>query len=244
MANYESKHQQAELVNVLRSRRRLEDDYVGHIDLNELSLEGFSAQGSTLRNTSLIQAKLPESRWLEVLFQGVELRQASLGGALLEGCSFDQARLMHTELSGATVAATRFKQSFLTRVKLAGARIVRCQIDDCDLTAADLSGARLIHCRFVAPQQLGGANLARITAQGARFVDCDLAGVNFREADLSGATFVSCDLRGANCRDANLTQASFVACNAEGINLEQARCEGFSHAGTRFFHALTAGASF
>ena len=37
---------------------------------------------------------------------------------------------------------------------------------------------------------------------------------------------------------------NFLALNAEGINLEQARCAGFAHAATRFFHALTAGATF
>ncbi|HBP17115.1 MAG TPA: hypothetical protein DEA08_04870 [Planctomycetes bacterium] len=244
MADYTSRFQQAELAAVLESRRSLEGDFVGHIDLAELELYGFRANQSTLRDTCLVKVHFPESRWTEVAFQGAELRQARLEGSLIEGCAFDQARLMQLDLSGGIVSRSKLEQTNLSRIKLAGARLTHLVFDDCDLTAADLSGAHLVHCEFKAPRQLGGANLARVDLRGARFIDCNLEGVNLREAKLEGATFISCDLRGANAYEADLAGASLIGCNCEGINLEQSNCKDLSHAGTRFFHATTGGASF
>ena len=90
-----------ELLAVLRTRPHLDEDTLQEVDLNGLSATGLCVSRSTLRNTSLVQAEIPASQWLESALQGISLRKSNLEGAILEESHFAGSDLIEVNLQGA-----------------------------------------------------------------------------------------------------------------------------------------------
>ncbi|WP_171107174.1 MULTISPECIES: pentapeptide repeat-containing protein [unclassified Streptomyces] len=149
-------------------------------------------------------------------YDGLEFRDAELGGqdgggarfmdCALTGCALDETRLhrarfldsvltaprgVGTNLAEATLRDVELRDARLGGTQLHGAALERVLIRGGKLDFLNLRGARLKDvvfdgCVLVEPD-FGGASLERV-----EFTDCALKG-----ADFSGATLADVDLRGA-----------------------------------------------
>lgn len=116
--------------------------------------------------------------WRRCYLDGRDLKQATLGGAMLRDATF-----MRSDLTGANLAdADAYRAKFVSAT-LAGVVLERARLIEADFTHADLTGAKL-----------AGADLRNAKLVGARLLGADLtgaqiSGADLRNADLTGATW-------------------------------------------------------
>ena len=101
----------------------------------------------------------------------------------------------------------------------------RCLLAGRDLAGADLTGA-VLRDASLDRVVLKGAKLARVDAQGARFVSADLSGADLRDAVLRRADMTRADLIGATLVRTDLRRARFYGADLSGADLTGALLEG------------------
>ncbi len=136
-----------------------------------------------------------------VLFQDIDLTEASLSGMVFSECTFRRVQFnCSTHQDGAFVNCTfancSFFETSLVGCKLMGSAFDRCTFDLMRVTGGNwshvgLPGADLRKATFE-DVKLREADLTGARCQGAAVRDCDLS-----SAWLSGAVLTECDLRGS-----------------------------------------------
>lgn len=111
----------------------------------------------------------PGVNWRRCLFDGRELHDVDLTGAMLRDAAFGRARMTGANLSQTDAYRAKFISTDLKGAKFIGARLI-----EADFTRADLAGA----------------SFADADLRNAKLVDADLRG-----ADLTGARLHGADLR-------------------------------------------------
>lgn len=144
-------------------------------------------------------------------FNGVNLSEANLSSAKLQGVNFSHANLNVVNFSGANLMFANLSYAKLNVARLSGANLESANLNNASLNVANLIRANL-SCA-----QLKKATLIRAELIRADLSHANLSGANIRGADLREAT-----LRHAVLQNANLSEATLRAGSLTGANLEQA----------------------
>jgi uncharacterized protein YjbI with pentapeptide repeats len=144
-------------------------------------------------------------------FSGIELCEANLSGAKLNGVNLSDANLSIVNLSGANLSEANLSNAKLNVARLSGANLCSAILNNASLNVANLIRADLSRA------QLRGASLVR-----AELIRADLSRADFFEANLSSADLREATLRQANLRHANLNEAVLRGATLSGANLETA----------------------
>jgi uncharacterized protein YjbI with pentapeptide repeats len=167
----------------------------------------------------------PGLRSPRAYLRGVDLTNANLARADLEGAHFEFARLLEADLYGANLEGANLKGATLHRAHLEEAHLEGANLEGATLYRAKLGGANLEGANLegvnLRRASLEGANLQGASLEGADLQDAHLAGTN-----LGGATLALADLAGADLKGANLQGAELNRVNLEGANLEGAYLAG------------------
>jgi uncharacterized protein YjbI with pentapeptide repeats len=137
-----------------------------------------------------------------VLFQGLDMTEASGQGARFVDCTFRDSKLSCLELADSafencTFLRCSFFDSTLTGCKLVGALFDDCRFEQLRVEGGDwsfvgLPGADLRRARLHGVR-MREADLTGARCQGATITDCDLSGASWSRAELG-----KCDLRGSD----------------------------------------------
>jgi uncharacterized protein YjbI with pentapeptide repeats len=157
----------------------------------------------------------------------VELLEARLPGANLEGADLRGANLERADLRGANLARADLTKANLEETSLAGANLQACSlvfgnVQDANLVGANLTGANLQSC-LLAITNLTGANLTGANLTGANLTNTTLIRGNLRACLLVLANLEGANLEGANLEGANLEGANLEGANLKGAALARAR---------------------
>jgi uncharacterized protein YjbI with pentapeptide repeats len=135
---------------------------------------------------------------------------------------FTDATQYHANLDSTSLRGALLMEAYLRSVSLRGADLNGAFLIGADLIGVDLSDARLEEAHLTDAVLLNAslikANLGRVVADGAVFVnanlaDADLSLANLSEAALSGAWLIGADLRGAWLIGADLRGAYLARAN-------------------------------
>lgn len=131
----------------------------------------------------------------------VDLWDADLTAAGLNGASLSRADLSDVKLVGATLIRADLRAANLGGAKLKGANLRAANLEDADLTGANLKGANLEDA------SLADLTLTYANLKGAVLIDADLTDADLTGADLRGANLKGAKLKGANLKGAKLKGA-------------------------------------
>jgi len=150
-----------------------------------------------------------ETSFDEVIFDGLDLRRADLGGKELSRCTFRHALLQET--------------------RWRGTRIEDCVFEGCDLTRADVTGAALRGARFSGSKLMGidwshvsdfpDVSFVDCNLEYASFVGLALRKTRFERCVMTECNFIRVDLRQASIEDGKLTGTRFDDCDLTGASL-------------------------
>jgi uncharacterized protein YjbI with pentapeptide repeats len=148
-----------------------------------------------LRGASLANADLRGARLQCAIDQNacVDLREAWLNNAQLQGASLESA-----QLQGASLADAQLQGASLDNVLLHGAWLNRAQLQGVSLAYARLQGASL------ADAQLQGASLDNALLHGAKLDRAQLQGASLNGTQLQGASLDLTQLQGSSLESAQL----------------------------------------
>lgn len=178
-----------------------------------------------LRDADLQGAHLDGARLQDAVLAGAQLQRASLVGAQLQGADLRGAQLQDANLRVVQLQDAALDDAGLQRADLGGAQLGSAVLDGARLQQATLGGARLQRA------SLRGAQLQRADLGGAQLQGANLAGANLRGAVLDGARLEDAqlqdaDLWGARLRDADLTGAQLQGAILDDAKLQRASLDG------------------
>ncbi len=236
-----------------RDLRRLD---LRGLDLSGADLSGARLDHSDLRGTRLSRAGLQGASLARVRLDGADLSEADLAEARLSGASLRAALLTGASLRGADLGGVDLIDTSLVDADLAEARF-----ELAELSGADLEHAAVGDASFVGALGLSDAQLAGLSARGARVEGpADLrpavavqalgawverrreaqalAAELSRGADLSGRDLRDRPLAGRDLRGANLS-----GCELSGMDLRDIDLEGADLSEARLAKARLVGAN-
>ncbi len=220
--------------------------------------DGASFERAELTGADFTAASLAGAR-----LEGACLIEASLADVSGAGAVFDDARLPQARAQGAAFSGGSFRCVDAAGSAWEKAVLDEASFEDANLKEANLARASCLRTRF-ARADLGGADLQRLTGDGATLHAARLDGADLRQArlpnaifdgatmrnvsagkaDFSRCRFVGADLQGANFRGARLTGASLVRADLQGADLRDADLQGANLFGaSRKTAKLSVGAS-
>lgn len=137
----------------------------------------------------------------------LELAQANLEVASLEGGYLHRARLLDCNLTSAHLSGSGLEDAWLERCDLTGAR----------LNMGDLDRATLRDCTL-RDANLDLAHLDAAVVDGGCWRDVSLVRATLDRAHITGV-----DLEGARLTDARLHQSVITACNLRGVDFSRSQ---------------------
>lgn len=146
---------------------------------------------------------------------GATLREADLWGANLSHAYLNGADLSGASLGGANCEEVDLENALLHEADLRGANLERADLERADLRGANLGGSALAKADLQFAR-LGGADLQH----------ADLTSANLHGADLEGATLHRCQLKDANLQDADMRETDLREADLAGANMERANLLG------------------
>jgi uncharacterized protein YjbI with pentapeptide repeats len=215
-------------------------------------LQGLRARAPDVQAvmTVLGRRELPPGKTDPLLLPHVDLREAGLIEANLEGADLRGANLERADLRGANLRRAHLEGANLGRAhleipnrrtqdRLREEGLIKADLQGADLGGADLQGADLRGANLRGAR-LEGANLGRAHLKTpdprtqvrlddealieADLKETDLRGADLQGADLQGADLQGADLQGADLQGADLQGADLQGADLRGANLEGARC--------------------
>jgi uncharacterized protein YjbI with pentapeptide repeats len=195
-------------------------------------LQGLRARAPDVQAVMTVLGRrvLPPGKTDPLLLTHVDLREAGLIEANLEGADLRGANLERADLRGANLCRAHLEGANLgrahletpdpsTRIRLREEGLIKADLQGADLRWADLEGADLrgAHLRGA---RLEGANLGRAHLE----TPDPSTRIRLREEGLIEADLEETDLRGANLQGADLGGANLQGADLRGANLEGARC--------------------
>lgn len=158
------------------------------------------------------------SRYYNVV---VDLREAKLKGMNLDGIDLHEAYLTYANLEGTT-----FKNAKLKRARFDAANLSNTDFSNADLTWADLQGSVLneanLQGAYLIEAYLGTTILKKACLDEANLNGADLGTTDFEEASLYKAQMIECNLRNARLNRANLSEAILMGADLRNAFLIQA----------------------
>jgi uncharacterized protein YjbI with pentapeptide repeats len=152
-----------------------------------------------------------EAEFYDKVFEGVDVRGATITNKEFHDCVFTKSVFTDTEFS-------------------------RCKFFNCQFTACDLSNASIKMCvwrepKFTESKMIGINWTASLTLSHLTFTACVLSYANFSGCDLRLARFERCIMREAELGGANLSEADcrgtdFAGCQFSNSNLTKADFRG------------------
>ena len=154
---------------------------------------------------------------------GVDLSDADLAGANLQGVRLMEADLSRANFSGADLAGANLQGVHLMKADLSNANLSGAIVERAGMHGANLDGAKLVDAvlrsAHLSEASLRSSILDGADAMGASFEKADLtlasmahanlSHVDFWKADLSKADLSGSDLREANLRRSALAETRF-----------------------------------
>ncbi|MBD1879277.1 pentapeptide repeat-containing protein [Coleofasciculus sp. FACHB-T130] len=203
-------------------------------DLSGILFKGASLTGASLRNSRFLGAG-EDGRlgtfddWITD-FNGADLKEANLSGALLSRVPLNRTNLIRATLNRANLSQAQLVGANLSSAKLIGADLRQAVLENASLTGADLANANFTQ------SNLSSARLGQVSAVGAKFPFALLTNSNWQGADLSEADFQNANLQKADLSatrlvGANLAQAQLQNANLQNTNLSAADLRGANLAG-------------
>ena len=172
--------------------------------------EGVNMKYASLQGAILDNAHLQGAGLNGAHLQGANLNRAQLQKAHLDGAQLQGAILEDAHLQGANLMRTHLQGAILYKAKLQGAGLFAAHLQEAHLSDAQLQGASLPYA------QLQNAYLDDAQLQGAYLFHAQL-----KYADLAGA-----QLQGANLGNAQLQIARLRSAQLQGADLREARLQG------------------
>jgi uncharacterized protein YjbI with pentapeptide repeats len=130
---------------------------------------------------------------------GAKLQDAVLRSANLGPAKLDDSNRSAAALRGAQIVPSNLTGAILTGANLNGATLVAALLNDADLSDATMLRANLESAEMrgavLRRTDLEGVNLNSAVADGAVFVDANLASADFTHTRLEGADFSSARIR-------------------------------------------------
>jgi len=178
------------------------------------------ARGIQLDNAYLEKADL-EGIWMpQASLRNVDLSEANLSEANLSGADLRGARLSEAKLVRADLSGTDLRGAKLIETNLSEAKLIRADLRGANLSEADLSGADLNQAN------LSEADLTKATLSRANLSEADLTKVTLSGADLTKATLIGADLTKATLIGADLTKATLSGARFNQADLTKATLIG------------------
>jgi hypothetical protein len=146
----------------------------------------------------------------ENLEQILDLSDADLNGARLDGANLSKAYLDGANLIGANLSNAHLSGAILIRADLVAANLSNAHLSGANAHEADLDTANLNYADLSAAN-LSGANLSEAKLSGANLSGANLSGANLSGAKLSGANLSGAKLSQANISAADLSEATLTA---------------------------------
>jgi uncharacterized protein YjbI with pentapeptide repeats len=170
-------------------------------DATEMKLSARTLSKATLDKVTLDRAdlsytRLDEANLNEVSLRGADLSNGSANGARFTHCQFTGAEATLFKVDRATFDFCDFTGASLARSVWSGAVATRCVFRGVDLRNARLDDALFVDCDF-RDADFGVVEQGINTAQGARFVRCDLRDSKWEGRELDDVQFLACKLAGA-----------------------------------------------
>ena len=162
--------------------------------------------------------------------QEADLSQANLQGAKLREANLQNANLIYANLQGASLRQANLQQANLWCANLQGVFSVSANLQTANLIFANLQGADLYEANLqetsLGRANLRGASLFRANLQGASLSGANLQGAKLWEANLQGVFLVSANLQGAKLSKTNLQGADLSYANLQGVRLGNVNLQG------------------
>jgi uncharacterized protein YjbI with pentapeptide repeats len=172
-----------------------------------------------LRDADLRGAHLDGARLQDAILVGAQLQDAGLGGAQLQGANLRGAQLQGANLRGAQLQGVVLQDAQLQRANLGGAQLRYAMLDGARLQQADLNGAQLRRA------DLRGAQLQRAKLGGAQLQGANLGGAQLHNATLDGAQLQDAQLQDAALWGAQLQDADLVGAQLQDAILDDAKLQ-------------------
>lgn len=164
-----------------------------------------------LGDGSLIEINLQNANLEKAFLEGGNFAKSNLNGANLQSVSLSKADLSETWLSGAKLRGAVLHAANLEKSHLGMAEMEHTFLSYANLKQANLTVANL---QFAI---LEGANLQETDLRHTQFLRNGMHNVNLEKANLSFATLQETSMNYANLRNADFTQA-----NLKGVWLNDA----------------------
>ncbi|MEI8394242.1 MAG: pentapeptide repeat-containing protein [Rhodospirillaceae bacterium] len=186
-------------------------------------------------------------------FHTVNLSNAVLRGADLQGALFTQALLDNADLSKANLENASMRGANLANAKFEGTKLINCDFNEANLRGVNTdtpefsrakgTARQITQVEQILQQQIGQHKVwvESLSKSGKRMVlkVSDLSGLQMVGVNWSAAEFFSTDLTNANLERAVLAGAAFTDCR-----LSRAAMAGIDARGVKFMACALEGADF
>ncbi|MBK8942699.1 MAG: pentapeptide repeat-containing protein [Polyangiaceae bacterium] len=214
-------------------------------DLAGADLSGCELSAAVFDGATLTSARFVDARATGLSARGARLADANLAGAsfidcdlteldaprtvwdrtIIDGSSFEGARLESSGFARAHLDRTRFIGATLVKASFMGVTGEAASFANANLEAVDLRQAKLVDANFEGAR-LPKVNGLKATFSGANLTGADLSGASLRSAKLRAAKLGGSTLRDADLRDADLEGADLRGADRQGAKLAGASLKG------------------
>lgn len=185
-----------------------------------------------LSGVQMVNALLPKAN-----LEGADLSNAFLSQANLSNAVLSNANLSNTNLFKATLMNASLSKANLSNAFLSNANLFRAV-----LTEADLSGAIMTNCDL-SEANLSKARLTKANLYKAELPEADLSFADLSEAELSSTNLTGAQLSKANLSGAQLYEAYLNIANLSQANFSNVLLEGADLSNANFSNANLEGAN-
>lgn len=173
------------------------------LDLSGKDLSKIDLSDETVRaELDSLREERPEAQplWWSDGYEGIDLCQADLNSAHLEGANLEGANLQSANLEGANLQFANLEGAYLFWANLQGASLWSAHLEEAYVERADLDEANL-EGAFLSAANLEGASLQAAKLREADLEGAKPEGISLRFADLEGAKLRFADLSRVDLRD-------------------------------------------
>jgi uncharacterized protein YjbI with pentapeptide repeats len=213
-------------LDLLRSNVGLWNEWKASNLFTRVNLPGIRLADLDLRAVDLNNAFLTEAVLDGSDLSGAQLAGADLHRATLRSCKLVSANLQHADLFGTlfqdcTMTKAYLRESTLIKADLHSAVLTGANLELAHATGAIFDGAMLREANFRGTH-LQGASFQHVKAFRANFAWSNLYQANFAGSDLQEVSFDCSILIGADLTHSDLTGASVYGTSAWNVGLEGA----------------------
>ncbi|MCJ2008603.1 pentapeptide repeat-containing protein [Methylobacterium sp. J-092] len=195
---------------------------------------------------NLADAVLDRARMEGANLSAANLRRANLSGAVGRSATFAGANLEEADLGEADLSGTDFRGIVAGQASFREAMLEDARFDDAALRFAKFPQALLDGANFSGADLWGadftGADADDTSFKGARLDEADLSDVNLTHADFEGASLTKARLVGSRLRGANLSNVKLDGADLSGADLSETSLVRLNFVTCKLHHARFAGA--